>query len=233
MNYVNIKLIMDRLTRHPLMQDISLETVIDYTVDFIRIVGMPKVFLEKTADIPIKEYRGVLPCDFYQIIQVRTMNSKNGSHHAFRASTDSFHMSGHKGNKIERAGLTYKLQGNCIITSIPEGIIEIAYMALPIDEEGYPLIPDNSSYSRALELYIKQQWFTILFDTGKISIQVLNNTQQQYSWAVAQAQSDLVRPTIDEMEAITNMWNKLLPDITEDHAHGFINLGTKEHMLNH
>lgn len=229
MNYTNIKLIMDRLTRHPLLEDIPFETVVDYAIDFIRIVGTPPSFFEKTEKIEIKEYRGILPCDFYQMIQVRLLRRGHESI-AFRYSTDSFHMSPMKHKCSEP---TYKLQGNCIITSIPEGHIEIAYEAMPIDDEGYPLIPDNSSYSRALELYIKVQWFTILFDLGKISAQVLSNTQQQYAWAVGQAQTDLIRPTIDQMEAITNMWNKLLPDVTLDHRHGYVREGTRERIITH
>lgn len=227
---------MDKLTRHPLLQDISFETVVDYAVDFIRIVGTPPSFIEKTIDIDIKEYRGVLPCDFYQVIQVRDMNHPNDSHPAFRHTTDSFHMSNHREEEYKHDNhreLTYKIQGGMIITSVPKGKVEMAYMAMPIDEEGYPLIPDNSSYSRALELYIKLQWFTVLFDTGKISAQVLSNTQQQYAWAVGQAQTDLIRPTIDQMESITAAWNKLLPDITKDHANGFIHEGTKEHIITH
>lgn len=228
MEYVNIRLIMDRLTRHPLLEDLSLETVVDYTVDFIRIVGTPPSFIEKTALIDITNYRGLLPCDYYQMIQVRIMKCRKME--AFRYSTDSFHMSE---TKPRHAGLTYKIQGNCIITSIESGEIEIAYLAMPVDNEGYPLLPDNSSYLKALELYIKLQYFTVLFDTGKISGQVLSNTQQQYAWAVGQAQTDLIRPTIDQMEAISNMWNKFLPDTTKDHNTGYLHEGTKEHLINH
>jgi hypothetical protein len=43
---------------------------------------------------------------------------------AFRASTDSFHLSEDKSNSPE---LTYKIQGRVIFTSIKEGTIEIAY----------------------------------------------------------------------------------------------------------
>lgn len=230
MNYTNIKLIMDRLQRHPLMADINFETVVDYAVDFIRIVGTPPSFLDKTALVEINEYRGELPCDFYEMIQVRTAAPKGEHGHAFRYTTDSFHMSPHH---HKHSDLTYKLQGNCIFTSIRKGMVEIAYRAMPIDDEGYPLIPDNSSFSRALELYIKLQWFTIQFDMGKINSQVLSNTQQQYAWAVGQAQTDLIRPSIDQMTAITNMWNKLLPDTTKDHRHGFLHEGTSEHIIVH
>jgi hypothetical protein len=230
MEFISIKVIMDRLTRHPLLSDIQLETVVDYAVDFIRIVGTPPSFIEKTEPIEIKDYRGYLPCDFYQVIQVRTLPKAGNKFEYFRHSTDSFHMSPKK--ELHR-GLTYKLQGNCIITSIRNGMIEIAYMALPVDEDGYPLIPDNSMYTRALELYIKLQFFTVLFDEGRISHVVYENTKSQYAWAVGQAQTDLIRPTIDQMEAISNMWNKFLPDATNDHQHGYLNEGSKEHIIIH
>lgn len=227
MQYTNIKLIMDRITRHPLLQDIPLETAVDYAVDFIRIVGTPPSFIDKTEVLKVEHYRAELPCDFYEMIQVREARPDG---HAFRYTTDSFHLSQHK---PQYSDLTYKLQGNIIFTSIEKGDIEIAYRAIPIDEDGYPLIPDNSSFTRALELYIKKQWFTIQYDLGKISVQVMNKTDQDYAWAVGQAQTDLIRPSIDQMEAITNMWNKLLPDATADHAHGFLHEGTKEHIKIH
>lgn len=230
MRYTNIKLIMDRLTRNELLRDIPFETVVDYAVEFIKIVGAPPSFLEKTALVEIDQYRGQLPCDFYEMIQVRTAEPHNEHPHAFRYSTDSFHMSP---RKPKWSDLTYKIQGTCIFTSLKKGMVEIAYRAIGVDEEGYPLIPDNGSYDKALELYIKVQYFTGLFEQGKITQQVLDRTEQQYTWYVGQAQTDLIRPTVDQMEAISNMWNKLLPDVTQDHRHGFVDTGTREHIITH
>lgn len=225
---------MDKITRHPLMQDIPFETVIDYAVDFIRLVGTPPSFVDKTAIIDIHNHRGELPCDFYEMIQVRLAYDEKHrvENHAptFRYTTDSFHMSL---NKPHVSDLTYKLQGNCIFTApLEEGQIEIAYKAMPIDDEGYPMIPDNSAFSRALEMYIKKQWFTIQYDMGKISQAVMAKTDQDYAWAVGQAQTDLIRPTIDQMESISNMWNTLVPR-AQEHRKGFIHTGSKEHIIVH
>ena len=231
MKWTNIKGIMDRLMRHPLMEDIPFETVIDYAVDFIRIVGTPASFEEKTAEIPINNYRGVLPCDFYEMIQVR-IAAPGGP--AFRYSTDSFHMSRHKHHYPDShfRDLTYKLQGNCIFVSpIKDGKVEIAYKAMAMDDEGYPLIPDNSSYAKALELYIKKEWFGIQFDLGKINAQVMNKAEQDYSFAVGQCSTDMIRPTIDQMESITAMWNTLID--RPNHKYGFDNEGTIEHIRIH
>lgn len=224
--YISIKVILDNVLDHPLLRDVSFERAVNHTVNFIRIVGMPKAFEEKTDTLEVKNYRALLPCDFNSMIQVRAIKKHSHDTEAFRESTDSFHMSEDKKGSFD---FTYKLQGNIIYTSMKEGTIEIAYEALAVDSEGYPLIPDNSSFTRALELYIKKQCFTVLFDLGKISQAVYSNVCQEYAWAVGQAQSDLVRPTPDEMESITNMWNTLVPRATE-HRTGFINNGTKEHI---
>ena len=214
--YINIKVILDKILRHPLMQDLSLETAVDYTIDFMRIVGMPRMFTEKVVSIAVDKYRALLPCDYYQTIQVRIPGG-----HALVYSTDSFHMD-NKGNSS-----TYKIQGNIIYTSIESGELELAYLAISTDEDGYPLLPDNSSFTRALELYIKKQWFTILFDLGKITPAVLQNTQQEYAWAVGDCQSEFNRMSIDQMEAFSNSWRTM---ILRDHQHssGFIGNGSRQ-----
>ena len=201
--YTTIRLVLDSIMRHPLLQDITLETAVDYAVSFMRIIGVPNIFIEKTEVIEISDYKGLLPSDFHQMIQVKDTKYNT----VFRYSSDSFHMSE---NKEETINLTYKLQGGVIFTSIEKGKIEIAYRAIPVDECGFPLIPDNSSFIRALELYIKKQWFTILYDLGKINNNVLNQTLQDYAWAVGDCETEFKRLSIDEMESIATMWRSLL-----------------------
>lgn len=226
--YISIRQVLDNLLDNPLMQDLSLERAVNYAVRFIQKIGMPSVFLEKTEKIKIEDYRGRLPCDFYEMIQVRAVgyNCDGILHEVFRYSTDSFHMSP---DKTKDASLTYKLQGSCIFTSTKEGTIEIAYRAFNTDNEGFPLIPENGSFEEALELFIKVKHFTIQFELGKIQQQVLQHVEQQYAWAVGQAQSDLVRPSIDQLQSFTNSWNTLIQRTTE-HNSGFKNNSVQEKL---
>ena len=218
--YISLRVIMDNILDHPMLRDVSFERAINYTQSFMRIVGCPRIFEERTALVEIENYRGMLPCNYNDIIQVRTYGNGNKENYGvFRYSTDNFHMSDNKQSSFD---LTYKIQGNVIFTSIKEGTIEIAYNAFTTDSEGYPMIPDNSSFIRALELYIKKQYFTVLFDLGKINQAVYQNACQEYAWAVGQAQSDLVRPTVDQMQSFTNSWNTLIQK-TNEHSTGFKN----------
>ena len=72
------------------------------------------------------------------------------------------------------------------------------------------MLPDNSSFIRALEAYIKVKQFTILFDLGKLQAGILQNAQQEYAWAVGDCQSEFNRMSIDEMESFANSWKTLL-----------------------
>ena len=223
--YISLHQVLDDILDHPMLRDVSLERAVNYTVHFMRIVGCPRMFEEKTAIVKIEDYRGLIPCDFDNIIQVRTHSSCNKKDYGvFRHTTDSFHMSENKQHSFD---LTYKIQGNVIFTSIKEGTIEIAYNAFVVDSDGYPMIPDDSSFINALELYIKKKHFNILFDMGKITPAVYNQVCQDYSWAVGQAQSSLIKPTIDQMQSITNSLNTLIPRVTE-HRSGFVNNGSME-----
>jgi len=233
MEYRSINALMDRITNHPLLKDIPFDVVVMYASEFMEIVGIPNSFLDKTAIVDIHNYRGELPCDFIEMTQVRLAPKPGHPSElspTFRYTTDSFHMSP---IKPKVSDLTYKIQGRCIFTSpLQDGPIEIAYKAVPVDEEGLLLIPDNATYLRALRAYIKKEWFTDKFDEAKIDPRIMQKADQDYAWAVGQAQTDMIRPTIDQMESLSNMWNTLIVR-AQDHRKGFIHEGSAEHIKLH
>ena len=228
----NIRRILDRAMRHPLMRGLSFETAIEYAVDFMQIMCAPALFDEKTAIVKIDDWRGQLPCDFESMIQVRLAADKKHKHPgpAFRYSGDSFHMS--NDHHHYDPSLTYKIQGMCIFTSTKDHDVEIAYRAFAVDDEGLPLLPDDANFLLALENYIKLQWFTMLYDTGKIPITVLQNTQQEYAWAAGRAQSSFNIPSLDKAETLANSFNQLLPR-TGGHVRGYYDSGSREVWKTH
>ncbi len=224
-NFINIREILSRLTRHPLMTDINLETVIQYTIDFIGIMGLPNIYLDKVVNLTIENYRAQLPCDLISVNQVRL--SQNGS--CIRSMTDNFNMHNIYDDSRNTGEPTFKTQGTIIYTSFKDGSIQLSYKAIPIDEEGLPLIPDNPIFLETLELYIKKKWFTILFDMGKIQPAVLNNTQQEYAFKAGQCNNEFIIPSPSEMETLTNVWSQLIPRVNE-FKKGFRHLGNKEYI---
>jgi len=233
----NIRRILDRVKRHPMLRDIPFETAVEYAVDFISLMGTPALYDEKTAVVEIEDWRGQLPCDFVEMIQVRAAgHQKRGwwdrcevllPRPAYRYSGNSFHMSNVKPSTLVTGELTYKTQGMVIFTSTKDIDVEIAYRGFAVDDEGYPLLPDNASFLRGLENYIKLQWFTILFDTGKLPLAVFQNAQQEYAWAAGDAQSEFSRLDLDKAETLFNSFKTLLPRNNE-HWKAFFDNGAKE-----
>ena len=176
------------------------------------------MFSEKVVELKTEAYRAKLPCDFYKIIQVKPIGRP-----ALIASSDNFFM----GGRYREENNTYKIQGNVIYTSLENDTLWLSYLAIDTDKDGYPLIPDNSSFTRALELYIKKQWFTILFDMGKITPAVLDNTQREYAWAVGDCMTEFNRLSIDEMESFSNSWRTMIMR-THEHSNGFARNGNEQ-----
>lgn len=222
--YVKLPEVLSRVMRHPLLTDLNLETAIQYTLDFFAAMGLPNIYADKVTTICIDNYRGKLPCNLISINQVRL--ARNGV--CLRAMTDSFNGT-HPEDKGE---LSFKTQGSVIFTSFKDGDIEISYKAISTDDDGLPLLPDNPIFLKALELYIKKEWFTILFDMGKISPAVLQNTQQEYAFKVGQCNNEFMIPSVSEMESITRMLNTLVPRVS-DFKKSFRHLGDTEYLKLH
>lgn len=216
-NYIPVQEVLSRVLRHPLLQDVSLEQAVQYTIDFIGIFGLPTLYTDKEETLHIKDFRCMLPCDIISINQIK--DCKTGV--CLRSMSDTF-------NPMEYNGieLSFKTQGSILYTSFKEGDITLSYKSIPVDKDGFPLLIDNSVFLKALEAYIKKEVFSVLFDLGKLNQASLQNAQQQYAWLAGQLNSEFSIPSISEMESIKNMWCQLLPR-TKEYQTGFKTLGKK------
>lgn len=217
---INIKQLVDKVRRHPLLADLSMEAIIDYTVDFLQIVGLPTAFLEAVDVVKIENYRGTLPDNFMEMVQVRTTTDPIIY---YKYATDTFHKSG---NRVHSSPYSYKVQGNYIFTSEKDTTVEISYLAIETDECGLPVLPDNAKFTRALEAFIKYKHFTVLFDCGKINGQILEKADQEYCWAVGACQSEFNRLTPDKAETVLNLLNNIFSPSSLHHS-GYANMGDK------
>ena len=233
--YTSIRRVLDNLLDHPMLTNLTLEQAVRYVVRFIELNGFSKLYQDKYVKVEIHEYRGILPCDLISIVQVKDDKSKI----CLRSMTDSFipEPNQHKEPAPPQPDhilpeMAFKTQGRVIFTSFPEGCVEIAYKAIPVDDDGFPMLVDNETYLAALEAYIKKQVFTIKYDQGKIAAGVLDNAKQDYSFLAGQLNSEFMIPSTSEMQSITNMVTSLIPRMNEFYR-GFRHLGNKEIIKTH
>lgn len=211
---ISIKEILNRIARHPLLRSVTLDDAIYYASDFIELHGLPGMYEDRVDSVEIKNHRGQLPCSVIMVKQVKYKNR------TMTSTTDNFY-------REDPNRLTFKTEGDFIFTSLKEGTVDVAYRTLPVDENGFPLLPENPVFLMALEAYIKKSVFTILFDCGKITPTILNQAIIDYGKLSAQVHSEFTTPSESEMETITNMMHSMLIK-KHEFENGFKNLGDKE-----
>jgi hypothetical protein len=243
-NFVSLQYLIDRIKRHPMLTGLDFDVAVRDAVDCMKLIGSKKILTEKFVRIPIVDYRGTLPLDIYKINQVRrvlitplsvtsenTTEKDRESYQPLVAATDTFHKVYNKTNLNNAPNIndTYETNDYYIFTAFETGTIDIAYEGIATDTDGYPLIPDEVNVVKALELYIKVQYFTVLSDLGKIDRYTLDKAEQEYAWYVGKAQSATAMVSEDERQAIANIMNMMFLE-PKKHDEFFRTLSTQERL---
>lgn len=225
--YINIREVLSRILRHKLLQEFTLEQAIQYVIDFMGIFGFPELYEHKETIVDICDYKGQLPCDLVEVEMLVDYKTNI----PLRSMTSVFNPGNKYYNHLQQEP-QFKIQNRVLFVTFPKGKVKLAYKAIPVDDEGLPMIVDNSKYLKCLELYIKCQLFTELFELGKISQQVLQHTEQEYDWAAGQLSEEFKTPSVAEMQTITNMMNQMI--VRKDEFYNrFERLGNKEYWQKH
>ena len=220
--YESLKLIGDRLHRNNVMKGISWDSIIDYTIDFMDIVGVPDIYEDKLFLGKIEKYRIELPCDFVEELFV-VINGASVTYAVDPMHKHSLTIGNHSGH------ITYSIDNGYLFSSIEKGSLRMNYRAIMTDEEGYPMMPADRVFIVALEWYIKMQYFTMLWEDAKIEDKRLENTKQEYAWAVARLESSAVHLSLGKAEALFNSFRTLIPRDNE-FAKRFSDTGAKEYL---
>ena len=201
--FISLKEIINRvhLLGGDIVDDVTEDDVITYTIELIGVVGIPQLFENKVETLEIKKYRAPLPCDFVEEQAVKCCNNI-----AFNASTDMF--------RVQDSNTfvpTYKIQGDFLISSIEEGYIQLAYTAIKTDEDGYPMIVDDQAFIRALVSYIVYKRVFTNYINGRLPNEnIMERVEREYEANIAIAEQKLRMPTIDEFNNISRMMNSFI-----------------------
>ena len=124
---------------------------------------------------------------------------------------------------------TYIVDCGYIKTSFDSGKICLSYMAFPIDDDCYPLVPDDISYKEAMFWYIYKKILLSAPDFKNNGIDY-SFAEQQWKYYCTQARNAANYPDIDRAESFMNQWVRLIPNINV-HDLGFENLNTRENLF--
>lgn len=102
----------------------------------------------------------------------------------------------------------YKVQLDTLQTSFESDFVKIHYKALPVDEEGYLLIPDEDNYKTALYWYVMKMLIGAGYEHKVFNYQFCDAEFEKYA---GRALGKLKMPSADGMQKLYNSFVRLIP----------------------
>jgi hypothetical protein len=235
---VSIKRVVEKVYRDYPFTDIQWADIIEWISEGINLLGVAPSYIDKVSEeLTLVNGRAELPCDVMYIKGVRDFETQE----VLIRSFDQFHSSNYFRCSDEQVAThedychpvnTYITNSNFIYTSYDEGSLEISYKAMPTDEDGLPMIPDDDKYIRAMAAYVAERIITRQFYQGKVAAGILQHVERERDWAFGSAKNKMVIPDMDGMEAWKNGFLRLIPNFSA-HSASFKFLSQPSQQRNH
>jgi len=199
--------------------ELNIYDIAEWTWKAMDSIGARIAMEEKIAKIEIEENVGELPFDFKSIISIRPTDSQQ----SLVYSSDVFLKDNIDNDKEYEYALgvnTYKIDNKYIFTDFSDGELTMAYNAIRLDDEGFPLVPDETRYLDAVEAYIRFKLDFIGYRRGTITRAMYKESERHWFYTCKSAFNKMVVPNYDKAEALKKQINNMLGD-KGSHNRGF------------
>lgn len=177
-NLKKIETIIVKIVRDLNLKDnINEEDFIEWIAEAMRFIDAFEMFETKEAIIPIENYKGKFPCDYYKAVKLVLhccINNENDFKYLMNGywETEMYNFNltrklnyglnindqlGKYIKENQQTSTDYRIEQNTIFTSFQNGFIRFQYLAIPLDNDFLPLVPDLVSVDTALFWYVAKQ----------------------------------------------------------------------------
>ncbi len=250
--YTTIDRILEKV-RSEGFEEVYRDEVIEWVWDVVGYLGIVQALEDKYVEIDFDNYYFYTPADLFKIEAIREKSSQV----ALKRSSDLFHILNQdtyapsmirlEGESTAVGGaestafvatdsqylrvwqLSYLEKDTKIYIGFKEGTLQMAYKAFPVDEAGFPKIPDDAKYIRAVVDYLCMKISKRMMLKDQLSERKYEKFKEEYYFSAASARTSAQMPDMDLMEAIKNRSLRLIPTITE-HRSNFRFLGEGERL---
>lgn len=237
--YITVNSVIEKVYRDMgIIDQLDLGNAVEWVGEALEFIGTPMQLLDRIALIEIKHKKGKLPIDMHLLITSSASPNSCCDDTALRFiqmrySTDAYHFycSECKDGNCP-SDITYKINDDYIFTNFDKGVVRLAYKAIPVDENGFPLIPDDVKFKNAVSYHIMWKLAFQRWTQGKIANAVYQKIEQDRDWYIAAAQTRGNMPSVDLMQSIKNNWIRLIKKI-DQHSDGFKSAGHQEERIIH
>lgn len=229
--FVNIKYVFSKIYRDlGINYELDESAMIEWAAEALSMIGAYSQFEEISHCLPLVRGKAKLPCGFEKLVDINYNNKP-----VFWATNTNAHNYQCTGCQIpvcDSCGYNFYINDNYLISNIntdTEANICIVYLGIRVDEDGYPLVPDNVYYFKALTAYItmmldKQEW-----RKGKLPDKVWQDSERDWLFYVNSARGAANMPNTAQLENLKNIWKRLMPTPNE-YGKGFSNFNKQERL---
>lgn len=211
-NYVSIKTIIDKLYRDlGLNKEISESNIIEWTNEALLKIGAYAQFTEVSNCLDIVNGKACLPNGFYKLVDI--MHNNKPMHWATNTMIHNYQCDG---CSIPTCCTdhSFYINDNYIITDIPANEVQklcIVYLGMPVDSDGYPMIPDDVYFSEACAKYSTYMLDYQDWRKGQLPDKVLQKSEQDWLFYVNSARGAANLPNAAQLERLKNIWVRMIP----------------------
>lgn len=220
-NYISIKTTIGRFLKEFGIEDTSyVEDIPQWVEDAMDIMGIHNYYVYKHRVIPVNDYRASIPCDIQHLNGIWVTNSLEEAqdiNQLRRLFIRNVALLG-KGIQTSNHETAYgSINGRTVHTSFQTGYIYMSYTGIPLDCDGYPLVPKDAKLNEALQYYFIYRMSLSGFKHPVIDF---GTALQLWNSKYAGAANSVNWFDLQDYQEFTEMWtNVLLGDL---HANQYI-----------
>lgn len=218
---------------------------IEWAAEAIELIGGIKQMEDVIKVLLINDYKCKVPCETHIIYSlagfpndeapnIEECEIQGSSFIPMKYSTNTFHnyKDNSTNNPYNSSDLTYIVNNDHIFTNFEKGFILLDSKNIPVDEDGFPKIPDDIKFVNAVKYHIMWKLAFLRMMEGKISAQAYEIIERDRNWYIGAAETRSQMGGIDEMESLKNNMIRMIPKINQ-HATGFAGASSEEKRYIH
>lgn len=224
--FKSVKSIITKLYRDlGVNKELNESDIIEWCGEGMSMIGAYSQYQNLSKVLTIDNYRVALPCEFVYLIDIsyndRPMSYKNKSLLNNYLCPDC--------NNIPKCCTeeTFYIENGYLNTSIESGDICVVYQAVMVDEQGFPMIPDNVYFDKALASYCTYMLDRIEYRKGKLGEKMMKDSERDWYFYVNSARGSANMPTLHELENLKRIWVRLIP-MQNEHSNFYGNVNNSE-----
>ncbi len=205
--------------------EINEQDIVEWCAESLSMIGSYSQMEEVGVILEISNHSVKLPINFVYLKDI----NYNGKPLSWSSKSAANNYNCPECNQIPTCCTDYNfyIQDGYLNSSLKEGKLCLTYLSIPIDEEGYPLVPDDVYFDKALKSYCTYMLDKIQFRKGLLPDAIYKESKQDWLFYVNSARGSANMPDASKLDKIQKIWVRLIPK-PHSYSNNFRNLENHE-----